>query len=80
MKFSVVDTLHTGLTMFNMVLKSIQIWKIENKSISITLDNASNNGSMVKLLKNNLLRKHMLLGDGKMFHQRCATHVLNLIC
>jgi hypothetical protein len=35
---------------------------------------------MMKLLKANLLKKKMLLGKEKLFHQRCAAHVLNLIC
>jgi hypothetical protein len=35
---------------------------------------------MMKLLKANLLEKKMLLGKEKLLHQRCAEHVLNLIC
>jgi hypothetical protein len=33
----------------------------------------------VSALKENLVVKHLLLGEGKMFLCRCATHVLNLI-
>ena len=35
---------------------------------------------MVKLLRSNLLEKQKLCGKGKLFHHRCAAHVLNLIC
>ncbi|KAL6606746.1 hypothetical protein ACP70R_042399 [Stipagrostis hirtigluma subsp. patula] len=80
LKFSFVKTPHTGVALFNVMLKSIQDWKIENKLSAVTLDNAANNGNMINLLKTNLLEKHMLLGKGKLFHQRCAAHVLNLIC
>jgi hypothetical protein len=80
LKFSFMKTPHTGVAMFNVVLKFLQEWNIEDKLFAITLDNASNNNAMMKLLKANLLEKKMLLGKGKLLHQRCAAHVLNLIC
>jgi hypothetical protein len=46
---------------------------------AVTLDNASNNGRMVHMLREILVSKKMLLGKGKFFHQRCATHILNLV-
>jgi len=55
-------------------------WNIEDKLFAVTFDNTSNNNAMMKLLKSNLLEKKMLLGKGKLLHQRCAAHVLNLIC
>jgi hypothetical protein len=79
-KFTFLKTPHTGVAMFNALLKSIQDWKIEDKLFAITLDNASNNNAMVKLLRHNLLEKRMLYGKGKLLHHRCAAHVLNLIC
>jgi hypothetical protein len=79
-KFCFMRTPHTGVAMFNEILKFIQEWNIEDKLFAITLDNASNNNAMVKLLKNNLLQKKMLCGKGRLFHHRCAAHVLNLIC
>jgi hypothetical protein len=78
-KFAFMKTPHTGVAMFNEVLKFIQEWNIEDK-FAITLDNASNNNAMVKLLRSNLLEKQKLYGKGKLFHHRCAAHVLNLIC
>ena len=80
MKFSVVKTPHTSVALFNVILKAIQEWNIEDKIFAITLDNASNNNAMVKLLRKNLLEKHLLYGTGKLLHQRCAAHVINLIC
>ncbi|CAN6228583.1 unnamed protein product, partial [Urochloa humidicola] len=35
---------------------------------------------MVRLLRSNLIEKNMLCGKGKLFHHRCAAHVINLIC
>jgi hypothetical protein len=79
-KFNALETPHTGLSMFNMVLKCIRELNFEDKVFAVTLDNASNNGRMVKMLRENLVAKKMLLGDGKFMHQRCAAHILNLVC
>ncbi|CAO2168651.1 unnamed protein product [Urochloa humidicola] len=78
-KFALVETPHDGRNLFNAMLKSLNEWNIEDKVFAITLDNASNNNSFVSDLKDNLVSKHLLLGEGKMFHCRCAAHVLNLI-
>jgi len=78
LKFPFMKTPHTGVAMFNAVLRFLQEWNIEDKLFAVTLDNASNNNTMMKLLKSNLLEKKMLLGKGKLLHQRCAAHVLNL--
>jgi hypothetical protein len=51
--------------MFNAVLKFLQECNIEDKLFAITLDNASNNNAMMKLLKANLLEKKMLLRKRK---------------
>jgi len=80
LKFSFMKTPHTGVAMFNAVLRFLQEWNIEDKLFAVTLDNASNNNAMMKLLKSNLLEKKILLVKGKLLHQRCAAHVLNLIC
>jgi len=79
-KFSFLKTPHTGIAMFNAVLKSIQEWGIEHKLFAITLDNAGNNNVMTKLLRGNLLEKKFLCGEGMLFHCRCAGHILNLAC
>lgn len=79
-KFNALETPHTGIAMFNMVLKCIHDLNFEDKVFAITLDNASNNGRMVKNLRENLVARNMLLGEGKFLHQRCAAHILNLVC
>jgi hypothetical protein len=74
-----METPHDGLQMYNVMLKSIQYWHIEDKICSITLDNAAVNGSMMNHLRSNLSKRHLLIGEGAIFHIRCAAHVLNLI-
>ena len=65
--------------MFNVLLKSLQECNIEDKLFSMTLDNASVNGTMVNNLRKNLNSKHMLPIKGQLLHIRCACHVINLI-
>jgi hypothetical protein len=83
-KFSFMKTPHTGAAMFNVLLKAIQDWKIENKLFALTLDNASNNNVMVKLLRQNLLDKQMLFGrllsEIWSFHRKRSTRRLSPIC
>jgi len=47
----------------------------------MTLDNATNNNSMVKILKGQLqmISGSGLLCDGKFLHIRCCAHILNII-
>jgi len=65
--------------MFNVVLKTIQEWNLEDKLFHFTLDNASVNTAMVNLLRDNLKNKGFLPIEGKLLHFRCRTHVLNII-
>jgi hypothetical protein len=74
-----VETPHNGATMFNVLLKTLQDWNIEDKLFSITVDNASVNGTMIDNLRDNLVGKSMLHSEGALLHIRCACHVLNLI-
>uniref|UniRef100_A0ACD5YB80 Uncharacterized protein n=1 Tax=Avena sativa TaxID=4498 RepID=A0ACD5YB80_AVESA len=79
-KFTAMETPHTGVAMFNVMVNFVREWHIEDNFFAMTLDNASNNFAMVKLLMEHLLTKKLLLGGGKLFHQRCACHVINLVC
>jgi hypothetical protein len=78
-KFTLVESPHDGRTMFNALLRTLQDWNIENKVFAITLDNAFVNDNFSKTLQENLVDKGQLPRKGKLFHCRCAAHVLNLI-
>ncbi|KAL6631066.1 hypothetical protein ACP70R_028406 [Stipagrostis hirtigluma subsp. patula] len=78
-KFGLVETPHNGRNMFNAMLRTLQDWNLEHKVFAITLDNAAANHSFVSTLKENLVAKKLLHGQGKLLHNRCAAHVLNLI-
>lgn len=78
-RFCMLETPHNGAAMFNVLLKSLQEWNLEDKLFSITVDNASVNGTMIYNLRENLVSKNMLLYEGALLHVRCACHVFNLI-
>jgi len=78
-KFIDVKTPHTGNELLNNIQNCIQDWSIEDKLFAITLDNAAANGTMMDLLKHNLVDKKLIPAEGKLLHHRCAGHVINLI-
>ncbi|GKA16422.1 putative ribonuclease H-like domain-containing protein [Tanacetum coccineum] len=54
-------------------------WDIENKIYCISMDNASANDKAIKNLRRIFEVDRKLLCDGRLFHVRCAAHILNLI-
>jgi len=78
-RFSMMETPHNSLNMFDVVLRSIQEWNIEDKLFSFTLDNASVNIAMLNHLRENLENKGFLVSNGVLLHYRCGTHVFNII-
>ena len=45
----------------------------------MTVDNASYNDVVVRMLKDNISYKNQLPHSGKLFHVRCCAHILNLL-
>ena len=54
-------------------------WNMDRKVSTVTMDNYSSNDGMINILVKKLSLSDSLLLNGKFFHMRCATHVLNLI-
>ncbi|KAK9755641.1 hypothetical protein RND81_01G040400 [Saponaria officinalis] len=75
LNFSFLPPPHSGVAMSIKVTGLLREWGIENRIMSITLDNASANDAMVASLKPDL----NLLSNGDYFHVRCCAHILNLI-
>ncbi|KAK9689202.1 hypothetical protein RND81_09G043000 [Saponaria officinalis] len=75
LNFSFLPPPHSGVAMSIKVTGLLREWGIENRIMSITLDNASANDAMVASLKPDL----NLLSNGDYFHARCCAHILNLI-
>ena len=54
-------------------------WNMDRKLSTITVDNCSSNDGMIDILLEKLSSSGSFLLNGKIFHMRCAAHVLNLI-
>jgi hypothetical protein len=61
------------------VFECLVDWKIEDKVMTLTLDNASNNNTAVTNLKAKLLARKNTQFDPVYFHVRCAAHIVNLV-
>ena len=54
-------------------------WNMDRKLSTITVDNCSSNDGMIDIILEKLSSSGSLLLNEKIFHMRCASHVLNLI-
>ncbi|KAG2570423.1 hypothetical protein PVAP13_7KG053036 [Panicum virgatum] len=79
LNFLEVDPPHTSLVIAHAVFECLVEWKIEDKVMSITLDNASNNDTATTNLSAKLLTRKNGQFDPKYFHVRCAAHIVNLV-
>ena len=73
--FKDIDESHTGEAIASQILEVIQEYKIEDRVVSITLDNASANTSAMNTLEPYI---QSYIG-GYVLHQRCVCHIINLI-
>ncbi|WOL01356.1 Zinc finger, BED-type [Canna indica] len=70
---------HRGVEIADTIYKCLKEWGIENKVYTLSVDNASNNDSAIRILKDTFSRSTKLLCGGKLFHVRCCAHILNLM-
>jgi hypothetical protein len=72
---------HTGLAISDQLVASIVEWKVMDKVSHVTVDNASSNNVALARLAQILKDKSRSPPDlnGKFFHVRCASHIINLI-
>ena len=61
------------------LLDVLMDWNMDRKISTVTVDNYSSNDGMINILVEKLSLSDSLLWNGKFFHMRCVTHVLNLI-
>ena len=79
LNFMELDPPHTGIVIAQVVFECMVEWKIEDKVMTITLDNASNNDTAITNLKAKLLARRNTNFDSIYFHVRCAAHIVNLV-
>ncbi|KAJ1270677.1 hypothetical protein BS78_06G070100 [Paspalum vaginatum] len=79
LNFVELDPPHTGIMIAQAIFECLVEWKIEDKVMTITLDNASNNDTVVTNLKTKLLARKNTQFDPIYFHVRCTSHIVNLV-
>ena len=79
LNFVELDPPHTGIVIANAIFECLVEWKIEDKIMSITLDNASNNDGAIASLKAKLLARKNSKFDPDYFHVRRVSHIVNLV-
>lgn len=76
---------HKGQVLATEFIKGVMSWNLEKRLFSLTLDNAGNNNSCVRVVVKELndlakLNKSPpLICNGVFFHVRCLCHILNLV-
>ncbi|GJU06453.1 zinc finger BED domain-containing protein RICESLEEPER 2-like protein [Tanacetum coccineum] len=66
---------HTGGRLARMLRNTFVRFNLEDKVLSITLDNASNNTNAIDKLK----LKYDPPMEGRFYHSRCVAHIINLV-
>ena len=70
---------HTKQVLTDILLDVLLDWNMDRKLSTITVDNCLSNDGMIDILSEKLSSIGSLVLHGKIFHIRCATHILNLI-
>ena len=78
-RFVYVPPSHTKEILSDVLLDFLLDWNMDRKISTITVDNCSSNDGMIDILREKLSLNNSLLLNGKVFHMRCATYILNLV-
>ncbi|GKB46171.1 zinc finger BED domain-containing protein RICESLEEPER 2-like protein [Tanacetum coccineum] len=68
-----------GIDIADTLLMCLREWEIEEKIMTISVDNASANDAAMRILPAHFKRLGTLFRDGVFFHVRCCAHILNLM-
>ncbi|XP_075086148.1 zinc finger BED domain-containing protein RICESLEEPER 2-like [Nicotiana tabacum] len=79
LRFAYVPAPHDKDALCGALVNCLFDWNLERKISTITVDNSSTNNAMIKTLLDEKLNKKDLLLTDRVFHVRCAAHILNLI-
>jgi hypothetical protein len=70
---------HSGVVIADALRKCFIEWGIEDKVLTITVDNARANDSAIRIIKDDFELRNELAVGGRLFHVRCCAHVTNLL-
>lgn len=79
LNFVDLDPPHTGLVIAQAIFDCLVEWKIEDKIMTITLDNANNNDTAVNSLVAKFVARKNSRFNPTYFHVRCSSHIVNLV-
>jgi hypothetical protein len=80
LNFCNVPPPHSGVVIADALRDTFNDWGIMRKVFTITVDNASANGSAIEILRDDFRLKGILLPvGGLLFHVRCCAHITNLL-
>ena len=77
--FCELEPPHNEVLIADCIAKCMELWEIDEKVQSISVDNASSNDVAATCLKNNLISRNKHHFKSHIFHIRCAAHILNLL-
>ncbi|GAA0169057.1 hypothetical protein LIER_23620 [Lithospermum erythrorhizon] len=70
---------HNGPALAKEIHRVCNIYDINDKVCSVTVDNATANDVCIAILKKDHTLHSNLVLDGKLFHVRCCAHIINLL-
>ncbi|KAM0835171.1 hypothetical protein ACQ4PT_063120 [Festuca glaucescens] len=79
LNFIELDPPHSGIIIAQAVFECCQEWKIEDKIMTMTMDNASSNDVAATNLMGKFKARKSTKFIPKYFHVRCCAHIINLI-
>ena len=77
-RFLYVPCPHTAEVLAETLVNCLLEWNIDSKLSTLTVDNCSTNNAMIEYILEKFSGSAFLLNE-KLFHMRCAIHILNLI-
>ncbi|KAK2665887.1 hypothetical protein Ddye_004461 [Dipteronia dyeriana] len=78
LRFMYVPCPHNAENLSTALMNSFLDWNVDRKLSTLTLDNCSTNNSIIDILLGRLSPSSLIM-NGRLFHMRCAVHILNLI-
>ena len=75
--FEHIQGIHTGENIAHVFVKVLKEFGLENSLLSVTLDNAGNNGTFISFLR--VLLQDTIACGGQLLQCRCAAHIINLV-